>query len=665
MRCALTLLFIIVLLLAGCTPSPQLTVKLASPLNGSEVISLSPMLLWGGGGNGTTYRLLVAADLNFQNLVIDASNLGEPRYTIPSGKLISNKTYYWKIIAHKGTTTSDWSPQWSFQTPGGVSPSQGGAIRVSATVDGVPWSGTVNYAINGPFSDTDNSLPWIFTSVPNGTYTISYNYGGPLGATLTSITPSPSQEITSGGSINFILNFHKQSSSNIIVNATLNGVPWTGTVNYSISGPFIDADTVVPQTLSNLPAGTYTLIYNSGGPSGSVLTSITPSTMQILTPGGGIVYTLNFSTRSESNLSVTALFNGTPWSGPVRYTISGPTTVVRNEVPFVLSNVPAGTYAITYESGGPLGASLGNITPAQTITIVSGRSGGFVLNFYTQQASGNIVVNATLNGSPWSGAVHYILSGPFQNSDNVVPRTYTNIPAGNYTITYTGGGPANATLTSVTPAPSQALAGGQTIVFNMNFTAQPSTGTITVNALLDGQPWRVAVGSGSISYTLNGPKFDSSNTVPATFSNMPAGPYTLSYNSGGPIGATLTHITPAPSQNLSPGGALSFTLNFTGQPKGTVVVNATVNGQVWSGQVGYVIQGPYVESGSSAPRSFSNAPAGTYSINYHAGGPPGATFEGISPPTQILPAGGTIVFSIMFKFQGLPPQPPMPGPLLK
>ncbi len=659
----LIILLTITILLAGCIPAPQLTVKLASPVNNSAVFSLSPMMVWGGGGNGATYRLLLAADANFQNLVIDASNLGDPRYTVPSGKLNGDSTYYWKVIATKGAQTSDWSPTWSFQTPSGDGPGKRGIIRVSATVDGTPWSGSVTYAINGPFSDTDNSLPWNFSDVPPGTYTITYNYGGPQGATLASITPSPSQDLPSGGTINFILNFHTQSTSSIMVNATLNGAPWSGPVSYSISGPFNDADTIVPQTVSNLPAGAYTLTYSSGGPSGAILSSITPATTQTLTKGGSIVYTLNFSTGSTSSLSVTATLNGTSWSGQVRYSISGASTFSRNDVPFTLNNASPGNYTILYQSGGPPGATLVSIYPAATITLASGRSAGFVLNFSTKQTTGNVVVNATLNGSSWSGAVNYFLSGPFQISDSMVPRTYSNVPTGTYSISYAGGGPSGATLASITPAPSQNLASGRTVIFNMNFVAQPSTGTITVSALLDGQPWQVAIGSGSISYTLTGPKTDSSSTVPATFSSMPAGPYTLNYNSGGPIGATLTGISPAPSQNLSPGGAIAFTLNFTGQPKGQVSVAVTFEGQPWSGEIGYVVGGPYTESGSSAPRTFSNAPAGSYSLQYSSGGPPGGVFEGVSPSSQMLPAGGTIMFNIMFKLAPGPEPGPMPGPI--
>jgi hypothetical protein len=656
------LALIFILLLAGCSISPSPTLNLSSPANGSPVISLSPTLTWGSLA-GATYRLLVAKDSNFQDIVVDANNLRDTSYEIPSGKLGSNTWYYWKVLAKKGNTASNWTPDWSFQTPSNVTPGNIGTIRVEATVDGKPWNGTLSYQISGPFSDTDNSVPWEFTEVQAGTYTITFSYGGPKGATLTNITPASSQELTGGGTIKFTLNFNTQASSTITVNATLNGAQWTGNLSYAVSGPVQNSENTVPQSISNLPSGSYTMTYKGGGPSGAVLTGISPAAVQNLPDNGSIQYTLNFSSSQSSQLSITALLNGTNWSGPVQYSISGPVSGSYNQLPMTLNNTPAGTYTITYQGGGPQGATLGGIMPGNTINLSNGRSGGFVLNFYTQQTTGSIGIKATLNGQPWSGIVHYSIGGPSSFIDQQVPRTYNNLPTGKYNITYTGGGPAGASLVGITPNFMQTLKGGATIVFTLNFAQQPSTGTISVNALLDGQPWKTMVGSGSISYSLSGPSPDSGNTIPGLYPNMPAGNYTLNYNSGGPIGATLTGISPAPTINLPPGGSVNFTLNFTGQPKGTVTVQASLNGEPWSGSVSYVLQGPYVESGGSAPRTFSNAPQGEYTVQYRAGGPPQSKFVGVTPSSQGLAPGGAIMFTIMFEFQGgILPHPPVPKP---
>jgi hypothetical protein len=671
MRTILAVTLILVLSLAGCLAPSNLNVTLASPANGSTVLSLTPTFTWSGGGAAADYRLMIAADNNFQNIALDVNNIRDVSYTIPPGKLNGGSSYYWRVLTQQGNQVSNWTSLWSFFTPGGSGPSSIGTVRVSATLDGAPWSGSLTYAVSGPFSDTDNSVPWDFKSVPAGTYTVTYNYGGPQGASLTSITPQPTMQLAAGGTAHFVLNFQSQTTSSIKVQATLNGSPWSGMVAYSITGPFKDADVTVPQAFSGLPSGTYTLTYTNGGPAGAVLNSINPAPTQTLAAGGSIVYTLNFSAVSASSLSVTASYNGATWTGPVQFSITGAINNDYSSVPQQLNNVPPGTYNITYRSGGPPGAQLGNIAPGSSIVLASGGSGGFTLNYYQQQQTGNVLVNGTLNGAPWTGSVVYMVSGPFRSQDNQVPRSYTSVPTGIYTVTFMGGGPAGATLTGITPSPTQSLANGRTIGFNLNFTSQPSSGTISVSATVDGQPWVTQPGSGSISYTITGPSSDSGNNIPGTFGNRPAGIYTLSYNSGGPIGATLTNISPSPTQSLPSGGSIQFVLEFTGQPKGQVTVNATLDGQPWNGSVAYVLQGPYVESGGSTPRSFGNAPQGTYTVQYGGGGPPQSNFVGVSPQSQMLPPGGAITFTLMFHFQsGIPPEPmpgpvPEPGPLLK
>jgi hypothetical protein len=508
----LTLLIGLALLVA-CTPTPapapELAVRLATPTDGSEVSSLTPTLSWSGLGGATSYRLQLASDSNFQNMVIDSNNLTDVIYNVSSGKLTNDKTYYWRVNARKDTQTSEWSSVWRFKTPAGTPtpppPSAKATIQVMVTLDGSPWSGGINYRLTGPDNFTGGSVPQNFSNLPDGEYAVTYKTGGPAGASLASITPSPSQKLAAGGTVSFVLNFHSQTASSITVNANVHGLPWSGPVNYTINGPFTDADTSVPKTLGNLPGGTYTITYNYGGPQGMVLTHISPSTMQNLPTGGAIVFTLNFT-----------------------------------EVP----------------------------------------------------SAGNINITATLDGAPWSGPVEYAVSGPFMDRDHSVPQTLTAIPAGTYAISYTSGGPHGAQMRGITPRVTQQLNPGGTINFNLGFVSQQTTGAIVVNAMLDGKPWQTAPGSGPISYTVVGPATDSGSSIPESFSNQPAGRYTCHYNSGGPIGATFSGITPVPTQDLAAGKQIVYTLNFHEQAKGSVMIKATINGAPWSGPVEYVVQGP-------------------------------------------------------------------------
>lgn len=670
MRRFLILISILALLPAGCFAPVSPAVTPIFPADGGTVTSLTPALSWRGTTAGAVYRLIIAADNNFQNAVVNAGNLADFNYTVPPGKLRSNTLYYWRVQARKGDQVSGWTAPRSFLTPGS-SPASTGNIIVSATLDGAPWSGSLKYQVSGSYSDFEYSVPWSLNNIPAGNYTVTYNYGGPDGATLAGITTAPTQQLTAGGTISFTLNFRTPSSSNLSVSATLDGQPWSGSVNYSIYGPFKDMDTTVPHTFVSVPAGTYTVSYNSGGPGNAFLNGISPSASQVLPNGSEIEYKLNFISARSSSLSVTASYNGSSWSGPVNFSISGPISGSYSSVPLQLSNVPAGTYSIRYRSGGPNGATMGNILPDTMVVIGSGRSGVFTLNYYAQSQTGNMIVNATLNGSPWSGAVNFAISGPFLSPEYQVPRTYNTVPTGMYTITYLDGGPSNAIFSSITPAPTQLLSAGGSVVFNLNFVGQPDTGTIMVNATVDGQLWQTASGSGPISYSLDGPNLvDNENSIPVRLPELPAGSYTLTYNSGGPIGATLVNISPSPTQYLAAGGSIVFNLNFTSQARGYVMVNAALDGQPWSGSVSYVLQGPYIHSETYVPMTFSDAPQGTYSVQYQEGGPPLANFAGVFPSSQELSPGGSITFTIIFtSFSPVPnpnpePEPgPMPGPV--
>jgi hypothetical protein len=98
----------------------------------------------------------------------------------------------------------------------------------------------------------------------------------------------------------------------------------------------------------------------------------------------------------------------------------------------------------------------------------AGGSITFTMNFRSQ-ATGTVYVNATINGSPWSGAVRYTLAGPYVQAKSSVPETFTNCPMGSYALSYTSGGPEQSVLDSITPATTQHLSAGGTLTFTMNF----------------------------------------------------------------------------------------------------------------------------------------------------------------------------------------------------
>jgi hypothetical protein len=93
-------------------------------------------------------------------------------------------------------------------------------------------------------------------------------------------------------------------------------------------------------------------------------------------------------------------------------------------------------------------------------------------------------------------------------------------------------------------------------------TGEQCIGEIEVKATLCDAPWE-----GPVNYTLTGPGATAptvinGNNVTALFDDVDCGDWTCAYVSGGPPGAYLVDITPNPTQTLTSGGNITFTLNF-------------------------------------------------------------------------------------------------------
>jgi len=85
---------------------------LVSPPNESTIQSSSVTLEWSDVIGATSYHVQVSRDQSFTSLVSDASSLSTSHYTI--GGLDAQTTYYWRVNATDGITTSSWSDIWKF-----------------------------------------------------------------------------------------------------------------------------------------------------------------------------------------------------------------------------------------------------------------------------------------------------------------------------------------------------------------------------------------------------------------------------------------------------------------------------------------------------------------------------------------------------------------------
>lgn len=89
--------------------------NLLLPANNSTVI-ITPMLQWDTITIASSYRVRVATDTGFSNIVLDSNNIINRRMTVPAGRLQPNVRYYWKVLSSNVCMSSPYSARWSFVT---------------------------------------------------------------------------------------------------------------------------------------------------------------------------------------------------------------------------------------------------------------------------------------------------------------------------------------------------------------------------------------------------------------------------------------------------------------------------------------------------------------------------------------------------------------------
>ena len=99
-------------------PPPAAPVLL-TPANGATGVSLTPLLDWSDISGAVKYRLVVAADTGFSNIIVDDSTLVSSQYILPAGLLANSTVYYWKVAAKNSIYWSVFSGKFSFKTYGG------------------------------------------------------------------------------------------------------------------------------------------------------------------------------------------------------------------------------------------------------------------------------------------------------------------------------------------------------------------------------------------------------------------------------------------------------------------------------------------------------------------------------------------------------------------
>jgi photosystem II stability/assembly factor-like uncharacterized protein len=95
---------------------PPALVTLTTPANNATAVALTPVLNWNDAASTSSYRVQVALDTAFTNIVLDSSGVAASQLTVPAGRLDNNTVYYWRVNGSNACETSAWTGRWKFTT---------------------------------------------------------------------------------------------------------------------------------------------------------------------------------------------------------------------------------------------------------------------------------------------------------------------------------------------------------------------------------------------------------------------------------------------------------------------------------------------------------------------------------------------------------------------
>jgi hypothetical protein len=170
------------------TVAPAVPILLA-PANGAVNVGTNPIFTWNAVNDATSYRIQVATDAAFANVVASASDLPSPTWT-SNVTLNTSVTYYWRVQAGNSCGPGNWSAVFNFTTqaaPGDCGPGSVPNIvyqtNFEGTVSGWTSSGSGNtwalgtsnphspvqhYHANGVSATTDQRLVSPPVMLPTG-----------------------------------------------------------------------------------------------------------------------------------------------------------------------------------------------------------------------------------------------------------------------------------------------------------------------------------------------------------------------------------------------------------------------------------------------------------------------------------------------------------------
>lgn len=94
-----------------------------------------------------------------------------------------------------------------------------GSAEIHAMVDGLEWSGSLYFHLEGPVLFNGTHAPETVSELPVGPYLAQRLSGGPAGATLSDIAPAATQSVTSGTTTIYTFNFTGPTIASLQLNS--------------------------------------------------------------------------------------------------------------------------------------------------------------------------------------------------------------------------------------------------------------------------------------------------------------------------------------------------------------------------------------------------------------------------------------------------------------
>jgi gliding motility-associated-like protein len=437
-----------------------------------------------------------------------------------------------------------------------------GASTGSITATATGGLGALNYNIQ---PTNQNNANGIFTNLAAGVYTVTV--GDANGCTISS-TISILEPTILSWTVTTITNVNCNGGND--GNITVQAAGGTGLINYNLQPNNINNNTGV---FPNLNAGNYTITATDAN--GCTLTTVVQITEPpILAWANAIVTNVTCFGATDGSITTTT----TGGTAPINYNLQ-PTN--QNNATGIFTNLIAGVYTVlATDANGCSISTILTITEPPVLQISA------VANTQPTCVPGN---DGTITITASGGTPTYVYNiGGANQAGNV----FTNVAAGNYTITVTDANGCTATSAITIAPPTSPII--TSLVATDVLCNGASTGTITATA---------TGGLGALNYNLQPTNQNNANGI---FNNLAAGVYTVTV---GDANGCTTSSTISISQPI----ALSWTqinvvnVNCNGATDGSITVTASGG----TGAISYNLQPNNINNLTGI---FPNLTAGAYTI---------------------------------------------------